>query len=439
MVNSAGDMLLYNTMKGCKSFTKIQKPDREVVENILSSSSIEISENRLVQGLYKRGFLVNVEKDERKEMEYQALNYIADNFLHLTIFTTGQCNFRCKYCCEDFEQSKMDEQTQQYIILYVEKNIKYYRGIQIDWFGGEPLLGLDVIRNISESIIRICKNAGKPYIASITSNGYLLTPDVFKQLIKLHVVYYTVTLDGLESTHDYFRSTAGGGRSFATIINNLINIKELRISKVAHINIRTNFTTEMINLLDEYIQFYGNLFPDDRFSFFIKTAMDWGGSSIASVQNSLISNNKLQDIYIKFSSSGKIKNFDIFRLFFEFGGCVCTAAHMGGFVLDTQANVYKCSRIYLKETKIGRITNEGDMQLDYCKAYNWLNPLVMPGSRKCNEKCLNCIFCPICLSEPCARYRVLNDVNALSCPAEIKNIKYIFELLDIGGRNFVVL
>lgn len=438
--NRNEDMLLYNAFVGCNSFSKVKKEDCKKIEQILSDSCIVNSDEQIIKNLVNRGFLVDFEVDEKKTLKYKALEFVCDNLLHLTIFTTGQCNFRCKYCCEDFAHPQMSKDAQQRIIQFIEKNIRLYKGVQIDWFGGEPLLGYSAIENISREVIRICKVNRKPYVASITSNGYCLNEETFRRLLKMHVLYYTITIDGVEETHDFFRSLASGAPSFVTIIKNLLDIRNNCKSASFHFNIRTNFTQEMYSNINSYIDFFSDLFSDTRFSFFIKHAMDWGGDSIKNIKNSLIEEDGMQQIYQKFVDNDKIKNFNVFRAYYEFGGCVCSAGQMNGYVLDTFANVYKCSRIYLPGLQIGTITNKGVMKLEKQKTYDWLNPCVCPKENIQFCKNDSCIFQPICLFESCGKKRVFDDDNIEpQCPSEIVNIHYIFQLLDLMEQNFKLL
>ena len=48
----------------------------------------------------------------------------------------------------------------------------------ISWFGGEPLLEMEVIDYVSQKVMEICRKAHKPYTAAVTSNGYLLSRTV---------------------------------------------------------------------------------------------------------------------------------------------------------------------------------------------------------------------------------------------------------------------
>ena len=119
----------------------------------------------------KNEFLINnfFCKEEDFSNEKDIINEIQriilkPDFMQLTIMPTEQCNFRCIYCYESFEKGKMTKQIADAIVIYIEKNISNYKGIKIDWFGGEPLLAMDIIEYISDKVIAICKKYKKIFL-----------------------------------------------------------------------------------------------------------------------------------------------------------------------------------------------------------------------------------------------------------------------------------
>ena len=72
--------------------------------------------------------------------------------LHLILFPTEQCNFRCVYCYEDFVLGRMSESTISGILSLLSHRAADLDGLQISWFGGEPLAAYDIVTRISELI-----------------------------------------------------------------------------------------------------------------------------------------------------------------------------------------------------------------------------------------------------------------------------------------------
>lgn len=126
------------------------------------------------------------------------------------------------YCYEEHKKGAMSEAVQQSIIKFVDNNIHEYKALRIEWFGGEPLCEIDIINRLSTAFKEICKKNNKPFYSSMTTNAYLLTPDVFEQMYKNNnVIKYQITIDGLISSHDKQRCLRDGSGTFDQIISNL--------------------------------------------------------------------------------------------------------------------------------------------------------------------------------------------------------------------------
>lgn len=79
--------------------------------------------------------------------------------LSLVIAATSNCNFRCVYCYEGsvLRASTMSEAIQEAIVKFVESEAPHLETFTVTWYGGEPLLALDIIENLSIKFVDICK------------------------------------------------------------------------------------------------------------------------------------------------------------------------------------------------------------------------------------------------------------------------------------------
>lgn len=172
--------------------------------------------------LSEKGFLIN---DGVDELEY--LKSFRDKACHqqkhlgLTILPSLACNLRCVYCYETRDGGVMSEEVQQALIRLAKERIQPEGSLAVTWFGGEPLLNLQIIERLSRSFMEICEGKKAKYSSSIITNGYLLDRETAGTLVELKVDHAQVTLDGPEPIHDARRPTAGGGGSFQRIFENL--------------------------------------------------------------------------------------------------------------------------------------------------------------------------------------------------------------------------
>ncbi len=142
--------------------------------------------------------------------------------LSLIVMPTEECNFRCVYCYESFQKPKMSEENQKALKDYISNNMGRVHGFSIEWFGGEPLLGIDVIRNISKHAVREADKYNAAFAAAITTNGYLLTPEVFEEAVNdWRLLRYQITIDGPREFHNRRRVLESGGPTFDQVISNL--------------------------------------------------------------------------------------------------------------------------------------------------------------------------------------------------------------------------
>jgi uncharacterized protein len=177
----------------------------------------------LQQELRRGGFVVPQElrEEEVVRLRYRAEQY-ASEAVGLTICPTLACNLACTYCFESCFRGFMDEPTQQAVAQFAQQLLPQRGGsLHVTWYGGEPLLALDVIENLTNKLQEACQSSQASYEASIITNGTLLTAEVAARLQALHITHAQVTLDGPPEVHDQRRPFRSGGPSFARILENL--------------------------------------------------------------------------------------------------------------------------------------------------------------------------------------------------------------------------
>mgnify|MGYP002869378130 CR=1 FL=1 len=282
-----GNILLYNSFKGLQSLAMISRDDYHTLLEGLSCESVD-KESSALNKMMDLGHIVSEKLNEESFCSLKIMEQVERPVLCLIIMPTEQCNFRCRYCYENFQKPKMSSQVQNDIISYVRKNINRYTALEVRWFGGEPLEALDVVDNLSRHFMHICSAAKKTYRAGITTNGYNLTLNVFEMLYSLHVFDYQITIDGLKDEHDRLRILKNGTGTFDRIVHNLQTIKREARAPFCPFTIRTNFNKQSAAKIQEYLAFVSQTFDDSRFCFSVERAADWGGESVKSISDILM-------------------------------------------------------------------------------------------------------------------------------------------------------
>lgn len=401
-------MIIYNSYVGVKSICSIDKAKENKVEHWLKSNSLPVEEDNDFYQLIKLGYLVDENKNEKNVRNMMYAQYVCNNTLNLVIHTTKQCNFRCQYCYMTFENKSMSEDVQNRIVKFIEKNLHKYTEVKISWFGGEPLLEMDVIKSLSSRVINLCKRAKKTYSSSVTTNGYLLTPMNVETLINCNVDSYTITVDGIGKDHDNLRFLRGKQPTFYTIIENLDHIsKKVRCPKL-RVVIRCNITKKTAPHLLSYYDYFNKKYGDDRrFSLFIRPVRNAGGESIKVVEKDLLLDKEFDDILFSLSRNIKNGNLKLASNYMELepSGYTCSAICQGKYTIGVEGDVSKCDAID-KRYIIGELNQKGDLISKGTNEEDWVT-----GCFEFNEKCENCFYSAVCFKGTCPIGRIDNCSN----------------------------
>lgn len=419
-----GDLLLLNTLNG--NLTVVSKEKSKTYENLLDDPDQEIDE-KAKNFLIEREYIVDNDTNEasRAELAYLEAAH-STHCLLLTILPTEDCNFRCQYCYEEHNKGRMKDCVCEGIKNYIIKNLHKYDMLQVNWFGGEPLEALDIIENLSEFFIKICNEQKKPFRASITTNGYLLTSDIFKLLYRLHIVDYQITLDGLRESHNLSRPYIDGGGTYDVIIDNLRNIRDNIRTQNINITIRTNITKNVIQNIEDHIQLLADEFGDDkRFGVIFKIA--WSNERDTEFnRRQLLETGELHSV-LDLCMSKKLR-FKMNREQICSIAGICYAAHSNAYVIGADGVIYKCTVEYKKDiNQIGQIDKFGNMNIDKNKLAYWVT---RPSFKGEFEKCSTCYFQPACMGVYCPLNR-FDENNNHKC-AGMKD--YVDEYMALCSR-----
>lgn len=179
---------------------------------------------QLKKMLSDNGFLIDDDLDELAVLKerHGFQKNMTRNFC-MQIAVTMDCNFRCPYCYEQHEKVSLSRDKQDSIINYVRSNIKKWDNLDIIWFGGEPLLQPNIIKHMSNEIIKICQQHSVNFQSFIITNGYLLTPENAGLLKSCNVKIAQITIDGDQDTHNQRRFLVNGRGTYGRIVKNILD------------------------------------------------------------------------------------------------------------------------------------------------------------------------------------------------------------------------
>ena len=150
----------------------------------------------------------------------------------LCIHVAHDCNLRCKYCFADTGEfhggrSLMSAEVGKKAIDFVINNSGNRKNIEIDYFGGEPLMNFGVVKQIVEYARSIEKQHGKNFRFTITTNGLLLTDDKI-DFINKEMSNVVLSIDGRKEINDKLRKCVDGSGSYDIIVDKYKHLVDKR-------------------------------------------------------------------------------------------------------------------------------------------------------------------------------------------------------------------
>lgn len=165
------------------------------------------------------------------------------------------CNLRCKYCFADtgafsHERSLMSEEVGKKAIDFVIRNSGNRRNIEIDFFGGEPLMNFEVVKKIVAYADEQGAKHGKNFRYTITTNGILLD-DEKMDYINQHMSNVVLSIDGRKEVNDENRKSPNGKGCYDVIVPKFQKIAQQRGQDNYYV--RGTFTAENLDFAEDVL------------------------------------------------------------------------------------------------------------------------------------------------------------------------------------------
>lgn len=143
----------------------------------------------------------------------------------LCLHVAHDCNLRCQYCFADGgafggDRTIMDFATGKKALDFLFKASGKRKHIEVDYFGGEPLMNFAVVKKLIEYGRDESKRLGKVLKQTLTTNGVLLEGEIL-DFLNQEDVALVLSLDGRKSCHDRMRPAANGKGSYDVVLPKL--------------------------------------------------------------------------------------------------------------------------------------------------------------------------------------------------------------------------
>ena len=421
-----GRLILWNTFRGSLSvFRPEQAPQ---VLGLLGRQGITARKEGLVAYLLERGFVLREGTNEYRQVQVaiHQQQYRTDR-LEYILMASEDCNFRCKYCYEEFARGTMLPEVREAVKKHTLKSLPRLRSLQVGWFGGEPLYGWDAVADLAPFFQEVARDNDISYSSHMTTNGYLLTPEVASKLLQWDIRKYQITIDGLPESHNCSRPTRDGEPTFDTILENLRSLAHRDDS--FSVAIRVNFDRENGPHLSRFLEILEKDFSNDpRFGLMFRAVGRWGGSNDANL--AVCGESEAAQLAQELSAEAKRRGLQIgdIRSVNSLGSQVCYAARPYNFLIGATGKIMKCtiSLDTQENNVVGHLSPDGSMVLDRDKMALWTEPAF-----ENDTKCQKCVVVPLCQGTHCPLIRI--DENVSPCCGTRSNAKQqLISLLEDG-------
>ena len=204
-----------------------EKPKDEIVDLMLSKykDDSEITREEVldvfsdVESLEKDGKLFTEDEYENLAFDFKNNNTVIKA---LCLHVSHTCNLNCEYCFASQgkyhgDRALMSLEVGKRAIDFLVENSGTRKNLEVDFFGGEPLMNWDTVKDIVSYARSIEKEKNKNFRFTLTTNGMLIDDDVIEFANKeMHNV--VLSLDGRKEVHDRLRKTVNGKGSYDIIV-----------------------------------------------------------------------------------------------------------------------------------------------------------------------------------------------------------------------------
>lgn len=209
-----------------------------------------------IEALVNAGKLFSEDAYEQLAYDYKNnSNVIKALCLHIA----HTCNLNCSYCFASQgkyhgDRALMTFEVGKQAFDFLIANSGTRKNLEVDFFGGEPLMNFEVVKQLVAYARSIEKEKDKNFRFTLTTNGVLLDDDV-TDFLNREMNNVVLSLDGRKEVHDHFRRDYAGNGSYDRIVPNFQRFVEKRGGKGYYVrgtytHENTDFTNDILHMAD---------------------------------------------------------------------------------------------------------------------------------------------------------------------------------------------
>ena len=329
----------------------------------------------------------------------------------LCLHICHDCNLRCRYCFADegayhAEREFMSLETAITAIDFLLKNSGNRKILEVDFFGGEPLMCLDTIKKVVAYAKEEAAKLNKKFLFTTTTNALLLDDDAI-DFFNSEMENIVLSIDGRKEVHDAIRKTKNGKGSFDLVIDHIKKFVRSRGDK--HYYVRGTFTSKNLDFSKDVIFLAENGFDSISMEPVV-TDIDDLAIKEEHLKTVCTEYEMLCDKYLEKHKNGEGFNFFHFNIDLEGGTCLqkrVSACGAGNeyFSVVPNGDIYPCHQFAGNKDFLMGNVRDGILKKDIRKSF-------AENSLFTREDCSDCFAKFIC-SGGCSanNFNFMGNVN----------------------------
>ncbi len=203
-----------------------------------------------IAALKAAGKLFSADPYEKLAYEYKAKGNVVKA---LCLHVAHTCNLCCEYCFAgqgkyQGKDALMSFEVGKQALDFLIANSGSRRNLEVDFFGGEPMMNFEVVKQLVAYAREIEGEKGKNFRFTFTTNGVLLDDEVM-EFLNREMSNVVLSLDGRREVNDHFRKNAAGRGSYDIIVPKFQKLVEKRGGKNYYV--RGTFTHQNVDFTND--------------------------------------------------------------------------------------------------------------------------------------------------------------------------------------------
>ena len=345
----------------------------------------------------------------------------------LCLHIAHDCNLACRYCfAEEGEyhgrRAMMSYEVGKQALDFLIANSGNRKNLEVDFFGGEPLMNWDVVKKLVEYGREQEKLHNKNFRFTLTTNGVLLNDEIMEFANK-EMANVVLSIDGRKEVHDFMRPFRKGAGSYDLVVPKFQKFAESRGEKSYYA--RGTFTRHNLDFAEDVLHLADLGFDQISVEPVVADEKEEYALQWEDVPKICEEYDKLAKEMIKRKKEGR--GFNFFHFMIDLTGGPCVYKRLSGCGSGTEylavtpwGDLYPCHQFVGEEKFLMGNVWDGVKRTDICKEFKDCNVYA-------KEKCQNC-FAKFYCSGGCAAnsynfHGAINDVYELGCELQRKRVE----------------